>query len=215
MAREDLLILTVPGLNNSGPGHWQTIWEQTRDDCRRVELGMWDRPHRNTWINALNLAIRAADRPVVLAAHSLGCMAVAWWAQLERPEHDSKVKGALLVAPPAVDHRLCDPKVATFAPMPRGELPFPAILVGSHDDPYMEFREARALARLWGCGFADAGKVGHINADSGLGDWAFGQFLLDRLIPTAAPREAGQASSAAPGDGRASTSSGGSPAGVR
>lgn len=215
MAREDVLILTVPGLNNSGPGHWQTIWEQTRDDCRRVELGMWDRPHRNTWINALNLAIRAADRPVVLAAHSLGCMAVAWWAALEQPGHGGKVKGALLVAPPAVDHRLCDPRVATFAPIPRTELPFPAILVGSHDDPYMAFRDARALAQLWGCGFADAGKVGHINADSGLGDWAFGQFLLDRLIPTAEARGEGQASKPAPGDGRASTSSGGSPAGVR
>ena len=50
-----------------------------------VELGMWDQPHRNTWINQLNLAIRAADRPVILAAHSLGCLAVAWWAQPEQP----------------------------------------------------------------------------------------------------------------------------------
>ncbi|MBU6267341.1 MAG: alpha/beta hydrolase [Sphingomonadales bacterium] len=190
MPREDMLILTVPGLHNSGPGHWQTIWEQARDNCRRVELGLWDRPHRNTWVNALNLAIRAADRPVVLAAHSLGCMAVAWWAQLERPAPEGKVKGALLVAPPAVDHRPHDPRVATFAPTPRIALPFPSILVGSHDDPYMGFRAARALARLWGCGFADAGKVGHINTDSGLGDWAFGQFLLDRLIPPAEPRPA-------------------------
>lgn len=182
MSSPDHLVLTVPGLNNSGPGHWQTIWEQTRDDCQRVELGLWSRPHRNTWINALNLAIRAADRPVILAAHSLGVLTVAWWAQLERPGPDSKVKGALLVAPPAVDHRLADPRVATFAPTPRAPLPFPAILVGSHDDHYMGFREVRALARQWGCGFADAGKVGHINAESGLDEWPFGQFLLERLI---------------------------------
>ena len=76
------LVLTVPGLGNSGAGHWQSLWEEQRADCRRVELGMWDQPHRNTWVNQLNLAIRAAAdnaqrRPVVLAAHSLGCLAVA------------------------------------------------------------------------------------------------------------------------------------------
>src|SRR3546814_2327931 len=46
--RESPLVLTVPGLNNSGPGHWQTIWETTRNDCERVDLGMWDRPHRRS-----------------------------------------------------------------------------------------------------------------------------------------------------------------------
>src|SRR3546814_17016450 len=38
--RESPLVLTVPGLNNSGPGHWQPIWETTRNDCERVDLGM-------------------------------------------------------------------------------------------------------------------------------------------------------------------------------
>ncbi len=41
------LILTVPGLNGSGPRHWQTIWEQEIDDVARVELGSWEKPHRN------------------------------------------------------------------------------------------------------------------------------------------------------------------------
>lgn len=186
------LVLVVPGLNNSGPGHWQTIWEETRGDCQRVDLGMWERPHRNTWINQLNLAVRQADRPVILAAHSLGCLAVAWWAALERPGADSPVLGALLVAPPEVDHRAHDSRVCTFAPTPSAPLPFPAILVGSHNDPYMGFRAARRLARTWGCSFADAGRVGHINADSGLGEWHFGQFLLEQLIKRAArPDRAG------------------------
>ena len=90
--------------------------------------------------------------------------------------------GALLVAPPEVDHRTNDPRVASFAPTPREPLPFPAILVGSHNDHYMRFAVARAWAARWGARFADAGKVGHINADSELGDWPFGQFLLGQLI---------------------------------
>lgn len=175
------LVLTVPGLNNSGPAHWQTLWEQQRGDCRRVELGMWDKPHRNTWVNKLNLAIRNANRPVVLAAHSLGCIAVAWWAHFEGREAASRVTGALLVAPPDVDFFPLDPRLETFAPTPGHELPFPSILVGSRNDPYMGFRTAQRLAKTWGSRFADAGASGHINADSQIGDWQFGQFLLGQL----------------------------------
>lgn len=178
-------LLTVPGLNNSGPGHWQSLWEDLLGDCRRVELGLWDRPHRNTWVNNLNLAIRATNRPVILVAHSLGCLAVAWWAALEQPAPGGQVRGALLVAPPQVDHDPLDPRIATFAPTPSGPMPFPAILVGSRNDPYMSLPAARRLARRWGCGFADAGEAGHINAESGLGDWPFGQFLLAQLVRAA------------------------------
>lgn len=176
------LILTVPGLNNSGPDHWQTLWERQRSDCRRVELGMWDGPHRNTWVNQLNLAIQQAGRPVMLAAHSLGCLAVAWWAQLERPGPDSNVLGALLVAPPDVDRAPLDDRLTPFAPTPSDPLPFRSILVASQNDPYIGYRKARRLARSWGSNFADAGQVGHINAESGLGDWPFGQFLLQQLL---------------------------------
>lgn len=181
-APQQPLILTVPGLENSGPAHWQSLWEQQRGDCRRVELGMWDRPHRNTWVNQLNLAIHAADRPVVLAAHSLGCLAVAWWAALEQPQPGHRVVGALLVAPPEVDFFPLDERLTPFAPTPAGRLPFPSILVGSHNDPYMSLRTAKRLAAVWGSRFAGAGRCGHINADSGLGDWPFGQFLLNRLV---------------------------------
>lgn len=176
------LVLIVPGLNNSGPDHWQSRWERQRGDCQRVDLGMWERPHRNTWVNKLNLAIRAADRPVILVAHSLGCLAVAWWAQLEQPQPGGPVIGALLVAPPDVDFFPLDERLETFSPTPSQPLPFPSILAASHDDPYMGIRAARRLARVWGSGFADAGKIGHINAQSDIGDWAFGQFLLGQLI---------------------------------
>ena len=66
-------ILTVPGLMNSGPGHWQSLWEKALPDCHRVELGSWDAPHRNAWITNLGHAIAQVDGPVILAAHSLGC----------------------------------------------------------------------------------------------------------------------------------------------
>ena len=189
------VILTVPGLGNSGPGHWQTEWEARLPACRRVDLGLWEDPHRNTWVNKLNLAIQRAEGPVVLAAHSLGCLAVAWWAEYEQPgssraggpAEGAKVIGALLVAPPDVEDRPIDRRLTRFAPVPESALPFPSVLVASRNDPYLTMAQARRLARRWDARLADAGEVGHINAASGLGDWAFGRVLLNTLLPQPLP----------------------------
>jgi predicted alpha/beta hydrolase family esterase len=189
----EMAILLVPGLHGSGPAHWQTIWEQDDARCSKVELGRWDDPHRNTWINNLNLAIRQAARPVVLVAHSLGCLTVAWWAHFEHQAWAerggvSPVKAALLVAPPEVDFFPLDERVARFAPTPAGPLPFPSRLIASRNDPWIGFHTAQALARRWGSDFVDAGELGHINADSRLGDWSFGREQLAGLMSADQPR---------------------------
>lgn len=183
----DPLVLMIPGLNDSGPDHWQTRWTDSLPNAHKVELGMWDNPHRNTWVNKLNLAIHRADGPVVLVAHSLGCATVAWWAEYERPGADGpgadgKVIGALLVAPPDLDRPGLDPRLARFSACPRRELPFPSTLVASRTDPYCHPRTAMAIARDWGSNFADVGEAGHINAQSGLGDWPQGKRLLQQLL---------------------------------
>ena len=187
------LVLTVPGLDNSGPDHWQSLWEQRHAGCFRVQLGQWDKPHRNSWVNQLNLAVRAVEGPVLLAAHSLGCHAVAAWAQMD-PDAASLVAGALLVAPPEVDFFPLDVRVAAFSPTASAVLPFPAILVASRNDPYCAQPAARVLARMWGARFVDAGALGHINAESGLGDWREGWDLLIGLQPAPDNRTGGQPS---------------------
>lgn len=181
-------ILTVPGLDGSGPNHWQTIWEHTRDDVLRAELGRWTQPHRNSWITRLDHAIRAVDGPVILAAHSLGCVAVAWWAAFAGRLPDSNVIGALLVAPCDAD-RCGSERVTSFAPVPLRRLPFPSLLVASRDDSWIGIDRAEELAAHWGSGFVDAGSCGHLNADSDLGRWDEGQRLLATLGAFAFTRE--------------------------
>ena len=181
------LVLIIPGLHGSGPDHWQTRWQRELPHAETVDLGMWDDPHRYTWVNQLNLAIHKAGRPVILVAHSLACHAVSWWAEYERPEPDGPVKGALLVAPPEVEQGRIDPRLARFAPVLPRALPFPSILAASRDDPWIAFGQARRLARIWKSRFVDAGWLGHINADSGIRDWPFGQFLLRQLKSAAEP----------------------------
>ncbi|MGK2908998.1 MAG: RBBP9/YdeN family alpha/beta hydrolase [Sphingobium sp.] len=190
------VILTVPGLNNSGVGHWQSVWEETRGDCHRVDLGSWASPTRNTWVNRLDAAIRETAHshgaPIILAAHSLGCLAVAWWGALQSQPYGWPVAGALLVAPPDCDRMETPETIGGFGPVPRSSLPFPSILVASRNDPYIFYERAHSIGKNWGSRIVDAGHSGHINAESGLGDWRFGQSLLDQLVAQAEDQIPGQ-----------------------
>lgn len=175
------MVLLVPGLWNSGPDNPQSAWERERTDCVRVVQREWERPRRAEWVETLEAAIRRAPEPVVLAAHSLGCALVAHWAG--RPSASlAQVRGALLVAPSDVEQPAYPEGPTGFAPMPRERLPFRSIVVRSSNDVYVSVARAAEFARAWGAEVVDAGPVGHINADSGLGSWEFGQRLLERLL---------------------------------
>jgi predicted alpha/beta hydrolase family esterase len=185
-------VLVVPGLSGSGPEHWQTRWERCHPRHERVEQRDWDRPDPDAWLATLEARIAAAGEPVALVAHSLGCALVA---HLARHAPQLPVRAALLVAPADVDSPAhTPPETRCFAPLPLAPLPFPATVVASRNDPYVAFDRARALAAAWGADFVDAGAVGHINAASGLGDWAAGRACLDRLLARAGLFGSGRAS---------------------
>lgn len=175
-------VLILPGLFNSGEGHWQTLWESALPNARRVRQDNWNAPERRHWVAALDAVIAVSPNPVVFAAHSLGCVLAAWWAREHAGQpHASKVKGALLVAPPDVERKDFPDFVTGFAPMPLDRLPFPNIVVASSDDPWCEPSRARAWAENWGSIFHDIGAHGHINAESGLSDWPAGREWLHGL----------------------------------
>jgi len=68
----------------------------------------------------------------------------------------------------------------SWSPIVMQALPCPSLLVGSRNDPYCGFQRARTLALAWGSRFVDLGEAGHINAETGLGDWPQGHaWLLD------------------------------------
>jgi len=97
------------------------------------------------------------------------------------------VAGALLVAPPDCDHAETA-ELGGFAPTPKTSLPFPSVVVASRNDPYATIERSHSMAKFWGSHFVDVGELGHINAESDLGAWLFGQRLLDRLIAAARER---------------------------
>ena len=174
-------VLILPGWQGSGPGHWQTRWEALPGH-ERVEQHDWMRPLRGDWIARLDEVLVDRGGPVLLAAHSLGCLLVAAWAAHSR--HTGRVRGALLVAPPDLSREDLRHALPGWWPVPRERLPFASAVVASRDDPYGAFAQAEQRARDWGSTLHDAGACGHINADSGLGDWPQGQAWLRALDRT-------------------------------
>jgi predicted alpha/beta hydrolase family esterase len=113
-------------------------------------------------------------------AHSLGCLAVAHWANAY-PAKTGKIQSALMVAPPDVESSSYIPEtLRRFAT--HNAIPFPSVLVGSENDHYMTLASVRRLAGHWGSRFVNAGAVGHINPDSGHGPWPEGEAMLKDLI---------------------------------
>jgi len=170
-------ILILPGLGSSGPQHWQSVWEREYGFLR-VEQHDWETPVCTDWTTKLDETIGQFEPgKVILVAHSLACTTVAYWAQ----QYQTKIKGALLVAPSDTEADTYPPGTAGFKPVPLARLPFPSIVVASTNDYYVTSERARLFAHSWGSDFVDIGDAGHINVASGFGPWDKGLELLKVL----------------------------------
>jgi predicted alpha/beta hydrolase family esterase len=191
----------IPGINGSGPDHWQTVWQQRWGGAAtRIAPASWDAPELQDWLRAIDRAVdgcvpadraaadgaaadrAAADRAsadIVLVAHSLGCLAAAAWLGARRPD---RVRGAFLVAPPDATAPAFPAEAAGFTGVATVPLPIPALVVTSEDDPYCAPEAARRLVGQWRAGHVGVGAAGHVNGASGLGAWPFGQGLLAGFV---------------------------------
>lgn len=171
-------VLLVPGLYDSGPRHWQSLWHAAHPEFHRVVQRDWATPDRAEWVETLDRAITDVGAPVILVAHSLACITVAYWAQ----SHDtSRVAGALLVAPSDTEADFFPKGTTGFAPVPLARLPFPSTFVASTDDEYLSMKRAQQLAEAWGSRLVVIEGAGHINTDAGFGDWPVGEALLAEM----------------------------------
>jgi predicted alpha/beta hydrolase family esterase len=172
-------IVIVPGWHEAGAGHWQSLWAEQVHGAVCIEPEEGSSPKLAAWLAALEAQVLAAEGPVVIAAHGLGCIATA-----HLPEAVAKrVSAALLVAPTDPERRAV---LTDFTPVPFTRLPYRSIVVASSNDPACPVRLAGAFARGWGSEFVRMQNAGHINGESGHGDWALGLALLQSLtdVPT-------------------------------
>ena len=122
VAQADILI--VPGYTNSGPDHWQSRWQARLSTARRVEQDAWAKPVREDWVARFAETVSAAEKPVVVIAHSLGVATVVQ----SLPDCQDKIAGAFLVAPPEVDNPQIRPRhLMTFGPYRQDPLPMSSL----------------------------------------------------------------------------------------
>ena len=98
-------VLVVPGLRDAVAQHWQTLLEARLRAAGRPVASVLPMGRED-----LNCAARVAEiertaqsieGPIVVVAHSGGCIMLAHWAQQTRRQ----VLGALLAAPPDFEIR--------------------------------------------------------------------------------------------------------------
>ena len=170
-------IINIPGLTNSGPEHWQTLWEK-KYGFSRIQQRDWDKPVCEEWIETIDTYLSNIDLTnTILIGHSLGCSAIAAWSAT----YNKQPKGALLVAPSDTEAADFPTVTKGFDPMPLIKLPFPTILVFSRDDNFVAVERARYFGEMWGSECIDIGEAGHINTASKLGDWKEGLTILKKL----------------------------------
>jgi predicted alpha/beta hydrolase family esterase len=179
-------VLILPGLFNSGPLHWQSLWHERHPEWRRAEHRDWTNPDRDEWVAEMEEAIAGCSGAPVLVAHSLGCMLVAHWALSGSP---LKVAGAFLVAPSDVERPSFPIPAGNWAPVPRTPLPFPSMIVASTNDPYANVERTQSFADAWGSKLVEIGDAGHVTTDSGYGDWPEGLRLLDAFCADVAAQK--------------------------
>ena len=91
------------------------------------------------------------------------------------------VAGAFLVAPSDVEAATYPADLNCWAPIPLQPLPFPSVVVASANDPFASLDRTGAFAGAWGSRLVEIGDAGHVNADSGYGEWPEGERLLDEF----------------------------------
>lgn len=158
---EPVRLLVLPGLHDSGPGHWQTWLQAQHRDALRVRQRDWAEPALERWSERIDhtLALHPRQR-FVAVAHSFGCLALA--DHLAR-RADSPIAAALLVAPADPDRFGLGPR------LPPLRLPLSTTMVISDTDPWMKPATARRWAQRWGCHVVGLGDAGHVNVESGHG----------------------------------------------
>jgi uncharacterized protein len=181
-------VLIVPGLRDTVALHWQTLLEaRLRAAGRPVAsvppMGREDLDCASK-VAAIERSAQSVEGPIVVVAHSGGCVMLAHWAQRTR----RAVLGALLATPPDFEAPMPEGyptldalRAGGWLPVPRRPLPFRSIVAASRNDPLASSERVAELAVAWGSELVDLGEVGHLNPASGYGDWPRAEAFIDQL----------------------------------
>ncbi len=189
-------VLIVPGLRDAVAQHWQTLLEARLRAAGRPVASVppmgRDDLDCAARVAAIEDAVRSVEGPLIVVAHSGGCIMLAHWANWGKATTHA-VQGALLATPPDFETpmpagypTLDALRAGGWLPVPRARLPFASIVAASRNDPLADYDRVALLARSWGSRLVDLGEVGHLNPASGYGEWPRAEQLIAELGSMAA-----------------------------
>jgi len=114
-------------------------------------------------------------KPDIVVCHSL---ANTLWFHLSQEDDFIEVEKLYLVAPPSLVCKIEELKSFFPLHMPTNPHAKKSILVSSTNDPYMSMDEVKELQTSLGIEMKILENAGHINADSGFGEW---QWILEQI----------------------------------
>ena len=177
-------VLIVPGLRDHVARHWQTLLIEQLPRVHAVAPMGRANLDREARVAAIERAATRIVGPIVIVAHSGGCITVAHWAARTK----CRVHGALLATPADFERpmpegypTIIELDAAGWLPMPRAPLPFPSIVAASRNDPLASPDRIADLAADWGSRLVDLGEVGHLNPACGYGPWPRAEELIAEL----------------------------------
>ena len=181
-------ILIVPGLRDRVAQHWRTLLEARLREAGRPMASVppmgRDDLDCATKVAAIERVAQSVGGPIVIVAHSGGCIMVVHWAKATK----RAVHGALLAAPPDFEQPMPEGyptleaiRAGGWLPVPRTRLPFRSIVGASRNDPLASYDRVVDLAKAWDSELVDLGEVGHLNPASGYGEWPRAEEFITRL----------------------------------
>ena len=164
-------VLLLHGWGGSDYPHWQSwLAGEIAKDYGQVAFPLLDHPHfptKNRWMKQVKTLLKEFQ-PDVVICHSL---ANSLWFHLCHEGEIDEVERLLLVSPPRLDLDL--DIIKSFFPVTPPDRLFAkeVMMVTSTDDPYMSAIESIDLQSALDVEMKVLKRAGHINADSGFGEW--------------------------------------------
>lgn len=164
-------VLLLHGWGGSNFPHWQSwLACEIAKDYGTVSFLKFenpDFPDKREWKLQLKKHLEEF-KPDIVICHSL---ANTLWFHMCNEENLADVKKLILVAPPSMNCTI--EELESFYPVnvPNNLHAKEAVLVTSTNDPYMTQKEADSLKNSLNIKNKILKDAGHINADSGYGEW--------------------------------------------
>jgi len=164
-------VLLVHGWGGSDFPHWQSwLAGEIAKEYGTVQFLHFtdvDTPKLDLWSDELLEALESF-KPEIVICHSL---ANTLWFHLCNTTTLKEIQKLYLVAPPSLQCSV--PELKEFFPVqiPRQLYAKKALLVSSTNDPYMSIDEANILQKELAVEMKVLENAGHINAESGYGEW--------------------------------------------